>query len=197
MKRSLLVLIAGAAVLAAALVGFSLMRSGGDNPVYAQGLTVSLDMDTTDGPCTDIDPSGSHLLGSNYDIAICVEGLFLANPIGVLAFDVIYDDEKNVAPEVADAGQGLDDNPDLNENEYGDGVGSGWDCSGGGAAYPKGDKNILTGPGNGDAFLSCRSSLGPWTMGDDETAGVIAGVKFDVTASTATTDTLVIANGLL
>src|SRR4030042_687987 len=112
MKRSLLVLIAGAAVLAAALVGFGLMRSGGDSPAYAQPvLTVSLDMDTTDGPCTDIDPSGSHLLGSNYDIAICVENLFIGNPIGVLAFDVIYDDQKNLAPEVADAGQGLDDNP--------------------------------------------------------------------------------------
>ena len=196
MKRSLLVLIAGAAVLAAALVGFNLMRSGGDNPVYAVGLTVSLDMDADNGtaPCAPIDASANHLLGSTYNIAICVEGLFLGNPIGVLAFDVLYDDLKNVAPEVDDVGKGLDDNPNLNEDEYGDGLGPNWDCS---AAYPKGDKNALTGPGNGDAFLSCRSSLGPWTMGDDETAGVLAVINFDVTASAATTDTLVIASGLL
>jgi len=197
MKRSLLVLIAGAVVLAAALVGFSLTRSGGDSPAYASpGPTVSLDMDADNGtaPCSPIDATGNHLLGSTYHVAICVTTLDIGYPIGVITFDVLYDDTKNLAPEVADEGKGLDDNPDLNIAEYGDGLGDNWDCS---AAFPKGDKNPLTGPGNGDAFISCRSSLGPWTMGDDEAAGVIAVIEFDVIASAATTDTLVIANGLL
>jgi hypothetical protein len=201
MKRSLiaiLVLVASAAVLAAALIGFRLMQSGGDSPAYAAGPTVSLDMDADNGtaPCDPIDASANHLLGSTYHVAVCVQDLYIGNPMGVLAFDILYDDTLNTAPEVADVGQGLDDNPNLNDGEYGDGVGSGWDCSGGGAAYPKGDKNLATGPGNGDAFLSCRSSLGPWTLGDDETAGVIEVVTF-VAGDTASTDTLVISTGLL
>jgi len=189
---SLAFLAVGLAVVAAAVPRLS---GGTEQAGAQQGITVSLDMDTTGGPCADIDDSASHGTGDSYDVAICVAGLFEDFPIGVLAFDVIYDDTLNTAPEVTDAGQGLDDNPNLNENEYGDGVGSGWDCSGGGSAYPKGDKDAATGPGNGDAFLSCRSTLGPWTLGDNETSGVIAVVHF--TADYEGTDGLVIANGLL
>jgi hypothetical protein len=186
--------------LAAVVVAVAAHLTGG-NKASADlvPIVVSLDLDTTDGgPCADIDSSAEHdPAGGNYDVAICVEGLYQGFPVGVVAFDVLYDDTLNVAPEVADALQGLDDNPDANAGSttWGDGLGSGWDCSGGGAAYPKGDKDAATGPGNGDAFLSCRSSLGPWTLGDNETAGVIAVVHFQPLA--AGTDTLTLSRGLL
>src|SRR4030042_5287355 len=96
-------------------------------PEGPEALHASLDLDTSDGPCTDIDDSAEHdPAGANYNVAICVEGLYEGFPIGVAAFDVIYDDTLNSAPDGANSGQGLDDNPNFNENEYGDGLGSGW-----------------------------------------------------------------------
>jgi hypothetical protein len=196
----LLGLLVAAALLA--LTALATIYRLGENTQQAaaqdeSSIVVSLDMDTADGPCTDIDSSASHATGDSYNVAICVQGLYEGHPIGVMAFDVLYDDTLNVAPDVADTGQGLDDNPDANAGTtfWGDGLGDNWDCSGGALAYPRGDKDAATGPGHGDAFLSCRSSLGPWRLGDNETSGVIAVVSF--TAVAAGTDTLTIANGLL
>ncbi len=196
----LLGLLVAAALLAVTALATMSRLGGNTQPAAAQdesSIVVSLDADTADGPCTDIDSSASHATGESYGVAICVQGLYVDFPIGVLSFDVLYDDTLNAAPDVADTGPGLDDNPDVNAGTtfWGDGLGDGWDCSGGGLAYPRGDKDAASGAGHGDAFLSCRSSLGPWRLGDNETSGVIAVVSF--TAVAAGTDTLTIANGLL
>ena len=206
MKRTLIgtaVLAVGAVVIASALIGFRLMTGPGDTASAADPLGIALDMDVTNGtpagPCSVIDATAPHLLGSSYDVGICVSNLYTGMPVGVLTVNVIYDDTKNSAPEVADAGNALDDNPDANAGSttWGDGLGTGWDCSGGGLAFPKGDKNPATGAGNGQAFLSCKSATGPWTLGDNETAGVLGVVHFTATAAAATSDTLTISGGLL
>jgi hypothetical protein len=196
----LLGLLLAAALLALTALATVSRLGGNTQPAAAQdqsNIVVSLDMDTADGPCTDIDSSASHATGDIYNVAICVQGLYEANPIGVISFDVLYDDTLNVAPDVANTGPALDDNPDLNAGAtfWGDGLGDNWDCSGAGSAYPTGDKDAATGPGHGDASISCLSALGPWRLGDNETSGVIAVVSF--TAVAAGTDTLTIANGLL
>ena len=193
--------------VALAAVVIAVPRLGGAPASAAPpDLTVSLDMDTTDGgPCADIDASTSHteadpVTGPVYDVAICVTGLYndLPYAIGRFGFDVLYNDQWNKATEVTDTDTGLDDNPDANTGAttFGSsnlGSGSGWDCSGGGKAYPMGDKNVATGPGNGDAFIDCQSLAGPWTMGDDETDGVIAVIEFKAIAEG--NDTLTIALG--
>jgi len=178
-----------------AVVMIAVPRLGGqaDRAAAQYGPVVSLDMDTTDGgPCADIDASASHEIGESYDVAICVEGLYEGNPIGGLIFDILYDDTLNRAPEMADVGAALDDNPDANAGTttWGDGLGPeggeyGWDCSNWGIAYPEGDKNPASGPGNGDAFIACRSIVGPWTLGDDETSGVLALIRFEALAEGA------------
>ncbi|MDI6857825.1 MAG: hypothetical protein QME71_05870 [Dehalococcoidia bacterium] len=205
MKRWRIISLAIVAI--ALLAGLLLLaRPWGSEQAAAQEpvpIVVSLDMETSDGPCTDIDATAFHDPGTIYDIGLCVSGLYAAaggftgTGIGTLAFDVLYDDLLNVAPEVANSGNGLDDNPDANAGStiWGDGLGSGWDCSTGGIAYPMGDKNPASGPGNGWAFLQCTSLAGPWTLGDDETSGVIAVIHFQAIA--AGEDTLTIANGLL
>jgi len=93
---------------------------------------------------------------------------------------------------VGDSGLGLDDNPDVNAGTtiWGDGLGSGWACDNSTLAYPMGDKNAATGPGNGDAFIACESLQGPYALGDNETAGVIAVISFAAVA--AGTDTMTI-----
>jgi len=185
-------------IAAAAAVG---ARPGGNlrRAAAAPDIVVSLDMDTTDGgPCTHIDSSTSHNVGDSYSVAICVQGLYLGLPIGQLSLDVLYDDTLNRAPEITDAGPGLDDNPDANAGltTWGEGLGDGWDCSNGGGDYPEGDKNPATGPGQGQAHIACWSLGGSFTLGDDETSGVIAVINFTAIAGGAT-DTLTIANGFL
>jgi len=186
-------------IAAAAAIG---ARPGGNlrRAAAAPDIVVSLDMDTTDGgPCTHIDSSTSHNVGDSYSVAICVQGLYLGLPIGQLSFDVLYDDTLNRAPEITDAGPGLDDNPDVNAGltTWGEGLGDGWDCSNvPGSDYPKGDENAATGPGQGQAHIACWSLAGPFTLGDDETIAVIAVINFTAIAGGAT-DTLTIANGFL
>jgi len=197
-----------AALVAVAALATVLPRLGGDPERAAAqedtSIVVSLDMDTTDGgPCAHIDSSASHDTGDSYDVAICVEGLYEGFPIGLFALDVLYDDTLNRAPEVADVGKGFDDNPDANlgttrwptNTSEGLGTDVGWDCSATGLAYPRGDWNAATGPGNGAAFITCDSLNGPYTMGDDETSGVIAVISF--IANYGGTDTLTIASGLM
>jgi len=169
-----------AVVLAVVALAVPRLGGGPEKGAAQVPLVVSLDMDTSDGPCTDIDASASHGTGETYDVAICATGLYNGPGFGIgsFQFDVLYNDSLNAGTEVADAGTALDDNPDANENEYGDGLGSGWACDNTSLAFPKGDKNPLTGPGNGDAFIACNSLTGPYTLGDNETAGVIAVIEF-------------------
>ena len=197
------VLPVAALVAVAAAVAVAPRFDGGRERAAAQedtGIVVSLDMDTTDGgPCADIDSSVSHNAGDSYDVAICVEGLYEGYPIGSFGFDVLYDDVLNTAPEVADAGKGFDDNPDANlgttrwptNTSEGLGTDVGWDCSSEGVVYPSGDRDPATGPGHGLALIACGSRDGPWTLGDDETSGVIAVISF--VANYGGTDTLTIA----
>jgi len=202
MTRWFWTLLALSAVVIAVALAVAQPGGQGNNQVYAAppDLTVSLDMDasTADGgPCADIDSSASHdSAGANYTVAICVTGLYVGYPIGSFSFDVLYNDTLNAAPEVADSGTALDDNPDANAGVtfWGDGLGPGgeygWDCSNIGLAYPTGDKDPASGAGHGDTFIACDSLGGPWTLGDNETAGVIATIEFDPIA--AGTDNLTI-----
>jgi hypothetical protein len=191
----LLGLLVVAALVAVTVLTTALRLGGGAEQAAAQesSVAVSLDMDTSDGPCTDIDGAISHATGDIYSVAICVTGLYQGYPIGSFTFDVLYDDTLNIAPEVADAEQALDDNPDANAGAttWGDGLGTDWDCSASGMSYPTGDANPATGPANGQAYLTCDSLNGPYTLGDNETAGVIAVINFAAIA--AGTDTMAIA----
>jgi len=161
------------------------------------GLVVSLDMDTSDGPCTDVDVSATHKQGDDYYVAICVRNLATFFAVAAFQFDVLYDDTANLAFEVLDSGDALDDNPDANAGAttWGDGLGGGWDCSWAGGNYPTGDKDPDSGPGQGDAYIRCVSETGPYTLGDDESEGVIALIHFE--ALSIGVDTMTIANGQL
>ncbi|MDI6857824.1 MAG: hypothetical protein QME71_05865 [Dehalococcoidia bacterium] len=210
-------LLAAAAVVlavAVAMISFALMQGGGEEASAhyydfdgdtLTDLHMEIDMDVTNGsgPC---DPAATdnvgpqRQLGVEYEVAVCVHGLYLGFPPGTVAFDVLYDDTLNLAPEVANVGTGLDDNPDANAgattfNGEGHDLGDGWDCSSGGLAFPMGDKNPATGPGNGRAFLSCSSLTGPFRLGDDEDWGTLAVITFIPLENG--TDTLQISWGTL
>ena len=147
-------------------------------PVSAQGVEVSLDTDISDGACVDIDSELTTSVGESFQVAVCVDGL----PSGMIffQFDVMYDDTLLLAPEVADEGFALDDNPDANAGATTWGVSLGEegqvDCTSGQIAFPMGDR--VPDPGEGAAFISCVNLLGPWPLGDEVDNGVLAVITF-------------------
>jgi len=192
--KSQLRLLLGLVLLAVAMVASPGSADLGSAlaPVSAQGLELSLDTDISDGPCADIDSELSTSVGESFQVAVCVEGL----PSGMIVFqfDVMYDDKSLLAPEVADEGLGLDDNPDANAGATTWGVSLGEkdqvDCSSGQVAFPMGDRN--NDPGEGDAFISCLNLFGPWPLGGEVANGVIAVITFK--ALKTGTDTLALAS---
>jgi len=162
--------------------------SAGVSPASAQTPpVVSIDMDTSGTPCSPVDATRNATSSDpNFTVAVCVSNL--AEPPAAIEWRVLYDDTIIDAPEVADAGTGLDDNPDANVGATTFGatnLGTGWDCSGSGLNYPTGDQNPATGPGNGRAFSGgCSSVAGPYALG---TSGVLAEITFDILAGGTST----------
>jgi hypothetical protein len=184
MKRWHWIAIALLPLMVAAILVASPRLGGGTEQVEAQGgMFLALDMDTVGGPCADIDDATTHAVGDNYNIGVCVGGMQTA--LGAINFSVFYDDTLNSSPNIACAtGDCLDTNPDANAGAttWGTSLGGSWDCNIMDLSPPMGDKNVATGPGNGQAFLGCWSLVGPWTLGDNETTGVLAQVSFTATA---------------
>jgi len=177
-----------------AILAFTVARSAEHAAAQPDGAYVALDMDVTNGsgPCDPTDSSATHSAGETYEVAICIDGLTSA----VASFEAVvkYDDSLNLAPEIfCQDFTCLDDNPDVSAGvtKWGDGLGDNWVCVGG--AEPLGDRNPATGPGNGEAYVWCRSSVdGPWLLGDNESGGVLAVVTFN--ALYGGTDTLTLSN---
>jgi hypothetical protein len=166
------------------------------NVSVADVTSVKLDMDITNGvgPCDPIDASTSAFVGNSFDVGVCLINPTGSVPVAAYGFRVLYNDTIILAPEVADVGTALDDNPDANAGTttftsvtYPNDLGGGWDCSGGVGAFPKGDENAATGPGNGRAFSGgCSSAAGPNTL----IQGPLAVITFDALATGS--DTLVL-----
>jgi hypothetical protein len=182
-KLAIVTAVTAVAAFALVLMGTTGGRAGVPQPV------ISIDMDISDGACVDIDPSLVQASGS-FQAAVCL----VTNPnnvaLAAYRFNLLYDDTIIQAPEVADAGTALDDNPDANVGTttfttatYPLDLGGGWDCSGGVGAFPKGDNNAATGPGNGSAFSGgCGSAAGPNQL----ITGPLAVVSFNIVGSGST-----------
>lgn len=118
-----------------------------------------------------------------------VDGCWFGDPatvgsgpsIGVFQADIIYDDTVIVAPEVSDLGIAVDDNPDFDQAALaGNSSGAGWDCSGMGVRFPKGDKDRSVGPGHGDAHIGCYTVPGPAVL-DRGQSGRLFSLSFNAT----------------
>jgi len=197
MKRWHWIFLALSPFLVAAILLIPPRLGGGTEQVQANGgLSLSLDMDVTDGgPCADIDDSAVHSVGDSYDVAVCIGGMSQA--IGSFYLIVTYDDTLNSSPnESCPSGDCFDANPDANAGTttWGTSLGSGWDCNIFDLSPPQGDRNLATGPANGEAYLGCWSLSGPYTFGDNETSGVLALISFTAIAGSPDPDTLSLAD---
>jgi hypothetical protein len=186
MKRWHWIFIALSPFLVAAILLIPPHLGGGTEQVQAQGgLSLSLDMDVTDGgPCVDIDDNATHGSGDSYQVAICIAGM--PEALGAFSVAVTYDDTLNSSPNLTCTdGTCFDSNPDANAGTttWGTPLGAGWTCNYLSLSPPKGDDNGATGPGNGEAYISCANDQGPFTFGDNETSGVLALISFTATHS--------------
>ena len=171
-------------LMVAAILVASPRLGGGTERAQAQGMTLALDLDTSGGPCATIDDSATHAEDDTYNVGVCIGGMQAA--LGAIQLSVLYDDTLNSSPNIACAtGDCLDTNPDANAGltTWGSSLGaSGWDCNIFDLSPPMGDKNVATGPGNGEAYLACWTLTGPYSLGDNEASGVLAQVSFTVIA---------------
>jgi hypothetical protein len=165
----------------------------------AQGLKLSLDADVSNGgPCASIDSDITVAPGEAFQVGVCLSGI--PEAIGAFQFKIIYDDTIINAHEIALEGEALDDNPDVNAGAttWGDGLGENWSCNildmG---QQPIGDNDPETGPGHGLAEMDCWSTNGPYTLGDNEDAGVLAVFSFNGDRNHLGTTTLEWANGVI
>ncbi len=185
--------------LFATAIAFGASRTSETSTARAQtGISVAIDADPSNGtgPCHPVDSTAS-LAGGSHEVAVCLA--YAPKPIASFTFDLKYDDTLNQAPSVDCQDNCLDANPDANAGStLGSGtptipdLGVGWDCSGGASGPPQGDVDPATGPGHGDAFISCVSPMGPYSSPVDAAYWPLAVVSFNLLASG--TDTLTLQN---
>ena len=151
----------------------------------AQSPQLLLDADVSDGgPCASIDSEITVAPGEAFQVGVCLRGIMA--PLGNFQVSVIYDDTVISAPEIPLSDAALDDNPDANAGAtmWGEGLGENWTCNildlG---QQPIGDGDSETGPGHGRAGMYCWSLTGPWTLGDNEDAGILAVISFNAAPS--------------
>src|SRR5262245_59304222 len=136
-------LIVGVTALAAVAALASFAHQHDTSPANAQGgATLALDADASNGSgaCSPVDDRAEVAQGEEFQVAVCLTSSG-ETPLAAFKFKVTYDDRLIIAPEVADTGEGLDDNPDANAGSStfsSPTLGGGWDCSGGVGAYPEG-----------------------------------------------------------
>jgi len=147
----------------------------------AQSPQLSLDADISDGgPCASIDSEITVAPGEAFQVGVCLRGI--TAPLGNFQLSVIYDDTVISAPEIPLSDGALDDNPDANAGAttWGEGLGENWTCDELSLGQqPIGDGDPETGRGHGRADIVCWSLTGPWALGDDEDAGVLAVISFN------------------
>ena len=149
-----------------------------------------------------IDTTATEYVGDSHQFALCVANL----PAAVHSFQATigYDGtldacvDKPCPPQafsaqtIQDGDEGcVDGNPDANENEYGDGLGAGWDCVyylvDGYSLFPAGGQGPTCdvpddGPSQRTAEINCHGT-NSYTLGDNETWGALAVINMNVIAA--------------
>jgi hypothetical protein len=183
MKRWRWPLFAQGVIALAVIITLLCLRTGDSTTnVSAQPtFRISIDAIPANGtrPCDPVDPVRVVNPGDTYTVGLCIE----SQPEAPQAFSlrVLYDGTLNVAPEVADVSPALDDNPDANDGDggtAGDKLGTGWNCTGFGIQFPKGDDPFTPGT---DALINCNANIVTPDADLTITPGLLATITFQAT----------------
>jgi hypothetical protein len=136
--------------------------------VPPSAVTLALDANITNGsgPCTQIDDVATIAVGQQVQVGVCLLNPDASVPLTAFQYRVTYDDRIIVAPEVANSGSGLDDNPDANEGAttftspiFPATLGPVWDCHAEVGAYPVADRDGMPENGTGIAWSGGCASI--------------------------------------
>ena len=143
--------------------------SGPGNTASAAAPALYLDLDGSDGWCTDIDDTDTVNVGEQHQAAICLVG---QNPGPAPSdYDVVvnFNTAVNDCTNTGQTGNAVDANPDNVA------VGTGWNCSLGGLKYPYCKINNNEDPPvtTSEAFITCGTTTDPGTLSGPEALAVI------------------------
>jgi hypothetical protein len=151
------------------------------------GTRLAIDADITNGsrPCDPIDDAATVAVGSVHKVGVCLQD-YVPNKVEQFQLTIFYTGDPsdndppklNAATEIADVAPALDDNPDANDGDDASGfkLGGGWDCSGFGLAFPKGDDP--TTPNVADAFIVCNADIAAPDLDLAADPGLLATIEF-------------------
>jgi hypothetical protein len=161
------------------------------------GPRLAIDADITNGsrPCDPIDDTATVAVGSVHKVGVCIED-YVPNSVNNFELHIRYTGDPNATPpttlnsatELPDVAPALDDNPDANNGDDPSGfkLGDGWDCTGMGLAFPKGEDPGT--PNVADAFIVCNAALANPDQDLTADPGLLATIEF--TATVAGIDTI-------
>jgi hypothetical protein len=148
--------------------------SGPGNTASAAAPALYLDLDGSDGWCTDIDDTDTVNVGEQHQAAICLVGQNPGNAPSdfdvVVQFNNSLNSCTNPYSVCGDAGTAKDGNPDFVA------LGANWNCSLGGLKCPYCDVNYSEDPPLTDlseAFITCGTTTDPGTLSGPEALAVI------------------------
>jgi len=124
-------------------------------------------------------------VGSVHKVGVCIED-YVPNSVNNFELHIRYTGDPNATPpttlnsatELPDVAPALDDNPDLNDGDDPSGfkLGGGWDCTGLGLVFPKGDDPGT--PNVADAFIVCYAALANPDQDLSADPGLLATIEF-------------------
>jgi uncharacterized repeat protein (TIGR01451 family) len=187
------------AVVAAALLAvFGLPYGAGNpeafahlytNPANGNATHLHIDADITNGtrPCDPIDDEATVAVGAVHKIGVCLEN-YVPNSVNNFQLTVFSTGNPsagttfNLASEVADVAPALNDNPDANDGHDAAGkqIGNGWDCTGLGLKFPKGDDPATA--TKADAFIVCNAALASPDQNLSADPGLLATIEYTAIA---------------
>ena len=129
-----------------------------------------------------IDNETTEYVGDSHQLAVCMGNL--SQPVYGFILYLSYDVELDQCVEESCTDDYcLDDNPDANAGatKWGDGLGDNWDCSGSAQRGPDPMCTYYTSGPPELPYIWCEGGDGAtYTLGDDETWGVLAVIDFNV-----------------
>lgn len=185
MKRWRWPLLAQGVIALAVILALLGLRADHPNHDAAAQATFrfSIDADPSNGtrPCSPVDSARVVNPGQTYTVGLCIEN----QPEAPQAFSlrVIYDGNLNTAPEVADVSPALDDNPDANDGDggvAGDKLGTGWNCTGFGIQFPKGNDPFTP---EFDTLINCNANIVAPDADLTITPGLLATIAFQASST--------------
>jgi len=134
-NRAWFVAMLAPALVVIAIAGSRMVdRSAGVALAHVGTGSVHVEIDMVkDGPgandwCNPVNASATHVIGDNYQVAVCLSDVTTGHGPQSLSFYILYNDSLNTCTDINGGNFAIDDNPDFLQASLG-GNPLNWDCN--------------------------------------------------------------------